>query len=183
MSDDTLTLRATGPAAATVTDDHDGVEIATTTEVDLTATLEIDAEWLAEHGYVSERSEARVYVGDVAELVCETRSGSGDTEFAPRDGWTIELAGSFEEWAAIAARSAQRTVNVGTDDKVANIACMVLDGLSEHADSDRPRLVMLDICEDYDPSDYSRETLPGVLAESPDELPEVTTSTEATADD
>lgn len=182
MSDDTLTLRATGPAEATLRDDHGDATIATKTEVELDATLDVDAEWLAEHGHVSKRSEARLYPDDVAELVCETRTDDDGT-FRPLEGWTVDLSGGFEAWAAVAVTAAKRTVSIGGDDAVANAACLVLDGLAQHAESDRPRLVMLDLCGSYEPSDYSRDGIHSALGEAPQSTPETTADTGAAADD
>ena len=179
---DTLTLRATGPAEATLRDDHEDISIATTTEVDLEATLEIDAEWLAEHGYVSKRTEASLYVDNVAEVICETRSGDDGT-FRPLEGWTIDLSGSFETWAAVAIAAANDVVSIGGDDEVANAACLVLDGLADHATSDRPRLVMLDIVDSYDLADYSRAGILDTLAADVEGLPATTPTAEAAADD
>ena len=180
--DDRLTLRATGPAEASLRDDHGDATIATTTEVELEATLEIDAEWLAEHGYVPKRTEASLYADDVAEVICETRSGDDGT-FRPLEGWTIDLSGSFETWAAVAITAAQATVSIGGDDEVANAACLVLDGLAEHAVSDRPRLVMLDVVGSYDPDEYGRAGILDTLAADTEALPATTPSAEAAADD
>jgi hypothetical protein len=181
VSDDTLTLRAIGPAEATLRDDHGDATIATTIEVELEATLEIDAEWLAEHGYVSKRSEASLHADDVAAVICETRSGDDGT-FRPLEGWTIDLSAAFETWAGVAIAAANDTVSVGGDDTVANAACLVLDGLAEHAVSDRPRLVMLDVVGSYDPSDYSRAEILSTLTADV-ENPAATPTAEATADD
>jgi hypothetical protein len=186
MTDDALTLRASGPAEATLTEAVDGVEVATTTEVELRAELAIDADWLTEHGYVSKRSAARLYADDVAEVVCAIRSD--ETAFAPREGWTLELAGAFETWATVAVDVADEVVAVGSDTKRANAACLALDGLAEHAVDDRPRLVMLDICGRYDLSDFSREKLLSELSASAETTPEsagadATATGEVTADD
>jgi hypothetical protein len=182
MSDDTLTLRASGPAEATLRDETDGVTIATTTETDLDAELEIDADWLTEHGYVSKRSEASLYADDVANVICETRSGDDGT-FEALDGWTLELHGSFEAWAGVAYEIADEKVSVGSRDKTANAMCLVLHGLAEHAVGDRPQLVMLDILGSYDPSDYTREAVLAELAEADGDLPTTTPTAEAAADD
>jgi hypothetical protein len=182
VSDDTLTCRATGPAEATLRDDHGDATIATTIEVELEATLEIDAEWLNEHGYVSKRSEASLHADDVARVICETRSGDDGT-FRPLEGWTIELSAAFETWAGVAIDAAKSTLTIGGDDAVANAACLVLDGLAEHAVSDRPRLVMLDVVGSYDPSDYSRAEILGTLTADIESLPATTPTAEAAADD
>jgi hypothetical protein len=184
MTDDTLTLHAEGPAEATLQDETDGVAIATNTEVDLDAELEIDADWLADHGHVSKRSEARLYADDVAELVCERRSGDDGT-FRPLEGWSVEISGSFEAWATVAIAAAKGTVTVGSDNTVANAACLTLDGLAQHAVDDRPRLVMLDICGSYDPSDYSRSGILSALQHAAESGPQIEgeATAEAAADD
>ena len=182
MTDDTLTLRASGPATATKTEDVDGVAIATTTEVELDAELELTAEWLTEHGYVSERSETRLYPDDVAEVVCEAHAE--EATVTPKDGWTLEISGSLDTWQRIAYELADAAVTVNSKSRTARVMCHVLQGLSEHAVDERPRYALLDVLDDYDPKGYSRAAALNELAADADPTPEAGTATpEATADD
>ncbi|WP_311171828.1 hypothetical protein [Halobellus ordinarius] len=181
MTDDTLTLRATGPAEASLETDHDGVPIATTTERQLDAELDFNAAAFQKLGAANTRG-AFLRPDAVADLVCETRSGS-DGDFAPQEGWTLELSGSFAAYGQLAYEIADDVLRTDARDKTANVMCHVLDALAEYAVDDRPRLVMLDICDSYDPADYSRQKLLSALADAPESMPDATPPAEAMADD
>jgi hypothetical protein len=179
---ETLTLKAAGPAKAVRTTERDGVDVETrvTTEVD--ASMQVDAEWFleTEHANVY-KNGAYLDRRSVADLVADAAGDDGTTYVVSDvEEWQLELAGTVHEWLSVVIPAAKRRVTVGGSDKIANLACHVLDDLSEHAVSNRPQLALLDLLEDHDPTDFQRERVLQAVSERSHEPAQ---SAEAVADD
>jgi hypothetical protein len=186
MSDATLTLTAAGPAKAVLFDERDDVEIETRVPTEIEATLEIDDVWLAETGHAGvSKHGAYLKRESIAIYVAETASDEETTYVVDDlDEWTFTLSGRPEAWLDVAIPAAKHRVSVGSTDRVANVACHVLDGLSEHAPGNRPQLALLDVLEDHDPKDFSRENVLRALSDGALEPTQPTAeTTEAVADD
>ncbi|MDQ2056323.1 hypothetical protein [Halobellus sp. H-GB7] len=186
MTDDALTLRASGPALTTTETERDGVAIETTVTVDLEATLDVDADWLDEHATVCRSGGAQLAHANVARFVTETLSDA-EAEYEPEDEseWDLRLSGSIEAWqAAVVPLAKRHSSRIASEDDVANAVCAILDDLSEHAASDRPQLALLDVLEDYDPDDYAKQNVLNALSATDSELTtEATPTAEVSADD
>ncbi|RLM53211.1 hypothetical protein DVK02_14535 [Halobellus sp. Atlit-31R] len=185
MTDDALTLCASGPALTTTDAEREGVAIETTVTVDLDATLNVDADWLDEHATVYRSGGARLPPANVARFVTETLSDA-EAAYEPTAAgeWDLRLSGSIEAWqAAVVPLAKRHSSRVAGEDDVANAACAILDDLTEHAVSDRPQLALLDVLEEYDPSDFSKQNVLSALSASDKSTPDATPSPEAVADD
>lgn len=175
MSDDdtTLTLLARGPAA--VVTDHDpddsDLTVTETRETELDATVDLDTETLDSLGSAS-KSGAILRARDVAEHVADTLSDETRTYRVGHDRhdeWALILSGRVGDWLEIGVATAQDCITVGSDDKVANLACQIIDDLREYDHTNRALLAMLDLVGQYDLADYSKDGLLEELADAPAE--------------
>jgi hypothetical protein len=162
-STDTLTLTARGPAAAARRPDVGEMSVTITEDVRLKTVVDVNADWIESHGGVY-KSGAHLKASEAAGYVTERLGEAADADYAAdHDEWSFTLSARVDEWANIAARLAKRRGSaMWSNAKVATTACHILSGLAEYAPDDRPRLAMLDLVEQYDVSDYTRE---GILDE------------------
>lgn len=157
MSDDTtLRLTARGPATAIRDPATEEIDATERRDVTLEVTLDLDADFLG----VSKKG-AVLHRDDVVDHVLD-ELGDDTTRYAAnyRD-WAFAVSGRVDTWTDYAVARAQDRISVGTDTKVATLACHVLDSLAEQTDTDeRPYLAMADLIANYDVSEYRmREVL------------------------
>lgn len=160
-STDTLTLTARGPAVIERERQEGGLDVTVTEDVRLEATLDVDTDWIERNGAVR-KDTALLLQSDIAELVVDTLSTEDSNYRAGgerHDEWDLTLSGRVDDWINIAVRLAQNQISVGPDRKIITAACHILDDLTEFSPDDRPRLAMLDLVEQYDVSDYTRESI------------------------
>lgn len=167
MTDDgaaTLTLSASGPAIVETETETDGVTVRETRETTIEASLDIDAEDLADIGDVY-RAGVVLATSDVAERVLEHIDiAAGETYRVPEtDAWDVTLSGRVDAYAevALAAADDRRTGRSATLDTAAQI----LDTFAEkYATNNRPRLALHDLvatteCDAFAPETVARQLL------------------------
>jgi len=166
-STDTLTLTARGPAVIERERQEGALDVTVTEDVRLEATLDVDADWIESNGAVR-KDTALLLQSDIPELVVDTLSTEDANYHAGHerhDERTLTLSGRVDDWTNIAVRLSQNQISVGPDSKIITAACHILDDLAEFSPDDRPRLAMLDLVEQYDVSDYTREGILDELSE------------------
>jgi len=164
---DTLTLTARGPAVIERERQEGELDVTVTEDVRLEATLDVDTDWIESNGAVR-KDTALLLQSDIAELVVDTLSAKDADYHAGHerhDEWTLTLSGRVDDWTNIAVRLAQNQISVGPDSRIITSACHILDDLAEFSPDDRPRLAMLDLVEQYDVSDHTRESILDELGE------------------
>ena len=169
MSDETLTLYATGPAEREETHDTEHAEVVETTMVTLEATIEdVDATSLDDLGHVGNNG-AVFNTSDVAERIVD-RLSDDDVIYRAghelHDDWDVMLRGRVDDWEVVALEAANSERTLGSEDAIAQTACEILDDLREFG-TDRPTLAMLDLATQFD-VDYGRADLLEDLNESDD---------------
>ncbi len=161
MTDDTLTLHARGPAIVERTHDCDDMTVIESREVELHATFDIDHVQLGDLGGLT-KTGVLFQESDIAGRVVDTLSTDECNYVAGHehhDDWELRLTGRVGTYLDVAVPAAQSVISVGTDDKVANTACWILEDVAKIAADDRPLIAMLDLVGQYDPADHDRETI------------------------
>lgn len=174
MSDETLTLYATGPAEREKTNDTEHAEVVETTTVTLEATIEdVDATSLDDIGHVG-KNGAVLKTNDIAERIVD-RLSDDDVNYRAghevHDDWDVMLRGRVDDWEVVALEAANSERTLGSEAAIAQTACEIIDDLREFG-TDRPTLAMLDLVTQFD-VDYERAGLLEDLNDS-DEVDETT---------
>lgn len=173
MTDDTntLTLIARGPAA--VVTDHDpddsDLTVTETRETELEARIELDTERLNALGTAS-KSGAILKASDVAEHVVDSLTDDTRTYRAGHDRhdeWALILSGRVSDWLELGIATAQDCITVGSEGKVANLACEIIDDLRKYDHTNRSLLAMLDLVGQYDLANYTKDDLLEEFADAP----------------
>jgi hypothetical protein len=158
----TLTLSASGPAIVETETETDGVTVRETRETTLEASLDIDAETLADVGDVY-RAGVVLPASDVAERVLEHIDvAPGETYRVPEaDAWDVTLSGRVDAYAEVALAAADE--RRGSRSKTLLTAAQILDTVAEeYATDERPRLALYDLvatteCEAFAPETIARQ--------------------------
>jgi len=170
MSDDSLTLQARGPANIERTTNVEDGTITERQQVDLTAEFDIDADWLADVGNISKHG-AMLHARDVAALACERytelREGT-HTPSNPRTEWVLRLDGRVDDWVDVALVAARDKITFGSNDKIARLACDILESLGEYG-GERPLLARLDLLGQYDVNGHDRDDTLNQLGDERDQ--------------
>ena len=165
FDDATLTLSASGPAIVETETERDGITVRETRETTLEASLDVDAEELADIGDVY-RAGVVLRASEVADRVLEhTDVAADETYRGPEvDAWEMTLSGRVDEYAevALAAADDRRTGR----SKILLTAAKILDGFAEEYafDEHRPLLALYDLvatteCEAFAPETIARQLL------------------------
>jgi hypothetical protein len=167
MTDDdaaTLTLSASGPAIVETETETDAATVRETRETTLEASLDIDAEDLADIGDVY-RAGVVLPASDVAERVLEHIDiAAGETYRVPEaDAWDVTLSGRVDAYAEVALAAADE--RRGSRSKTLLTAAQILDTVAaEYATTNRPLLALHDLvatteCEAFRPETVARQLL------------------------
>jgi hypothetical protein len=174
MSDYALTVYAAGTVEEKTRETDDGVDIVTSTERQVDAQIELDADRLYNSDIAQTyRAGATIHASDVAAFVGEQLDV---TVIDPKE-WTVTVAGPLNDWQWVALKAAEKKHTGRRKTKTIQLAIEILTSLHEEdADSDRPILAALNLDESYNGSEY-RDHLLKKLGNDSDPAEDVTAET------
>lgn len=147
MTDETLTLTASGRIETTTTHDSDAMTVQETTTRDVEAEIALDADALYS-GAVATTHQHGVTIpaSDVADHV----AGELDARaVAPRE-WDVTVAAPLDNWQKVALAAARKRRGTYESNTI-ETALDVLETMHErYAETDRPLLAALNIDESYE---------------------------------
>jgi len=146
MTDETLTLTASGRIETTTTHDSDAMTVQETTTRDVEAEIALDADALY-GGAVATTHKHGVTIpaSDVADHV----AGELDARAVAPQEWDVTVAAPLDNWQTVALAAAGK--RRATESTTIETALDVLETMHErYAESDRPLLAALNIDESYE---------------------------------
>ena len=146
MTDETLTLTASGRIETTTTHDSDAMTVQETTTRDVEAEIALDADALY-GGAVATTHQHGVTIpaSDVADHVAAELDARA---VAPRE-WDVTVAAPLDNWQKVALAAAGK--RRATESTTIETALDVLETMHErYAETDRPLLAALNIDESYE---------------------------------